>query len=158
MRAPSSRDAEAGPPTADGPPCLHRRSFPRARSPSSAAAYAGTCPADDEAPKRIISLSATGAIKTDARPGRHLDRRHQPGADRAEALAKNSAAMANVVEALKAEGIDAKDIQTTDFSVQPLYEERKEGQPPAIVGYQVTNSVRLTLHDTASSAPSSTRW
>ena len=55
--------------------------------------------------------------------------------------------MSQVVDALKGEGLDAKDIQTTNFSVQPLYEERKEGRPPRIIGYQVTNSVRLTLHD-----------
>ena len=36
-----------------------------------------------------------------------------------EALDKNSAAMTRVVEALKADGIDPKDIQTTNFSVQP---------------------------------------
>ena len=39
--------------------------------------------------------------------------------------------------------IDPKDIQTTNFSVQPVYEERKEGRPPTITGYQVTNSVRI---------------
>jgi uncharacterized protein YggE len=103
--------------------------------------------ADDEAPKRSISLSATGAIKTapdkvDISTGVTSQ---APSAK--DALAKNSAAMVQVIEALKGEGLDAKDIQTTNFSVQPLYEERKEGRSPAITGYQVTNSVRLTLHD-----------
>jgi uncharacterized protein YggE len=57
-----------------------------------------------------------------------------------------------VVEALKAEGIEPKDIQTANFSVGPIYEERPvdrpNGKAPAIVGYRVTNQVRITLHDT----------
>jgi hypothetical protein len=101
----------------------------------------------DEAPKRTISLTASGAIKTtpdkvDISTGVTAQ---APTAK--EALAKNSAAMTEVIAALKAEGLDPKDIQTTNFTVQPLYEERKDGRPPKIVGYQVTNSVRLTVRD-----------
>jgi uncharacterized protein YggE len=55
--------------------------------------------------------------------------------------------MTEVIAALKGEGLDPKDIQTTNFNVQPLYEERKDGRPPKIVGYQVTNSVRITVLD-----------
>src|SRR5262249_12389012 len=33
------------------------------------------------------------------------------------------------------------------FTVQPLYEERKDGRSPKIVGYQVTNSVKLAVRD-----------
>ena len=103
----------------------------------------------DEAPKRSISLTATGTIKTspdivDISTGVTS----QAGSAK-EALAKNSAAMTEVVAALKAEGIDPKDIKTTNFTVQPLYEERKDGRSPNIVGYQVTNSVHLTVRDIA---------
>ncbi|MGD0532386.1 MAG: SIMPL domain-containing protein [Methyloceanibacter sp.] len=112
------------------------------------AAMAGPCAARaDDAPKRTISLAATGAIKA---PPDKVDistgvTSQAPTAK--DALAKNSAAMSQVIDALKGEGLDAKDIQTTNFSVQPLYEERKEGRSSTIIGYQVTNSVRLTLHD-----------
>ncbi|HEY5732796.1 MAG TPA: SIMPL domain-containing protein, partial [Methyloceanibacter sp.] len=34
-------------------------------------------------------------------------------------------------------------------TVQPLYEERKDGRSPKIAGYQVTNSVHLTVRDIA---------
>ncbi|MGH6825185.1 SIMPL domain-containing protein [Methyloceanibacter sp.] len=101
----------------------------------------------DEAPKRTISLAATGAIRTtpdkvDISTGVTAQ---APTAK--EALAKNSEAMTQVVAALKAEGLDPKDIQTTNFTVQPLYEERKDGRSPNIVGYQVTNSVQVTVRD-----------
>src|SRR4029079_16099514 len=65
-----------------------------------------------------------------------------------EALDQNTAAMAKVIEALKADGVDAKDIQTVNFSVGPMYEQRTDNRPPVVVGYRVTNQVRITLHDT----------
>lgn len=106
---------------------------------------------DDGTPKRFISLTVTGQVAT--KPDQvDISTGVTSQAETAkQALANNSEAMAEVVAALKAEGIDAKDIQTSEFSVQPLYEERKEGvtRSPNIVGYQVTNSVHLTLHDPA---------
>jgi uncharacterized protein YggE len=104
---------------------------------------------DDNDNKRIISLAATGSIKTapdkvDISTGVTSQ---APSAK--DALTKNSAAMSQVIDALKGEGLDPKDIQTTNFSVQPVYEERKQGRAPAIIAYQVTNSVRITVHDTA---------
>jgi uncharacterized protein YggE len=102
---------------------------------------------DNNDHKHTISLAATGAIKTapdkvDISTG---VTNQAPTAK--EALAKNSAVMAQVIDTLKGEGLDPKDIQTTNFSVNPVYEERKEGRSPAIIGYKVTNSVRITVHD-----------
>jgi uncharacterized protein YggE len=104
--------------------------------------------AHDEAPKRTISLAATGAIKTtpdkvDISTGVTTE----ANAAR-EALDKNTSAMAKVIEALKGEGIDPKDIQTTNFSVNPVYQHTTDGKLPVIVAYRVTNQVRITLHDT----------
>ena len=64
-----------------------------------------------------------------------------------DALAKNTAAMTRVVEALKEGGIDPKDIQTTNFSVSPRYDNRDDGKPARIVGYSVSNAVFVTTHD-----------
>jgi uncharacterized protein YggE len=58
--------------------------------------------------------------------------------------------MTRVVDALKSAGIDPKDIQTTDFSVNPQYEDRDDDKkPPRIVGYSVDNMVYVTMHDTS---------
>jgi uncharacterized protein YggE len=101
----------------------------------------------DDTPKRTISLSATGAVKTT--PDKvDISTGVTSQADTAkEALAKNTEAMSQVVAALKADGIDPKDIQTSNFSVSPLYEDRNENRSPKIIGYQVSNSVRITVHD-----------
>jgi len=53
-----------------------------------------------------------------------------------------------VVAALKDGGIDPKDIQTTNFSVSPIYEQKKQGQAAFITGYRVTNQVHITVRDT----------
>lgn len=71
----------------------------------------------------------------------------------AEALAASSSAMTDVLAALDKEGIAAKDMQTSGFSIQPHYEqaERKNGayQSPKIVGYQVRNGVTIRVRDLA---------
>jgi uncharacterized protein YggE len=109
--------------------------------------------AHDKEPKRTISLSATGAVKTtpdkvDISTGVTSEAKAAR-----EALDQNTEAMTKIVAALKEEGIEAKDIQTVNFSVGPVYEQRPydrppDGKPPLIVGYRVTNQVRITLHDT----------
>lgn len=67
-----------------------------------------------------------------------------------EALDANTSAMADLVAALKAAGIEAKDIQTSGFSVNPQYvypKPREDGSslPPTISGYQVVNSVTVKV-------------
>lgn len=70
------------------------------------------------------------------------------GATVGEALSENSRLANRVIEALKREGVEEKDIQTTDFSIFPRYSnERKGDQPPAIVGYTVQNQVRVKTAD-----------
>ena len=73
------------------------------------------------------------------------------GATAREALDANSAAMADLIAELKAAGIEARDIQTSGFSVNPNYvytDERDENgysKPPKIEGYQVNNTVTVTV-------------
>jgi len=70
-----------------------------------------------------------------------------------EALSANSAAMTEVLAALKAQGIAEKDLQTTDFSIQPKYkqETRTDGsyEAPVIVGYTVSNGLTVRVRDLA---------
>lgn len=72
----------------------------------------------------------------------------------AEALAANSAAMARLLGALRAENIAARDLQTSGFSVEPRYSDPvvvdgRETEPPKIVGYVVRNAVTVRLRDLA---------
>jgi uncharacterized protein YggE len=65
------------------------------------------------------------------------------------ALADNSKTTANLIETLKAAGIESKDIQTSDFSIWPQVSNvgRAGGDPTTIVGYSVSNHVRTTIRD-----------
>ncbi len=70
-----------------------------------------------------------------------------------EALDANSKDMAALIETLKAAGIEARDIQTSGFSVNPNYvysndvDENGYSLPPKINGYIVTNSVTVRVRD-----------
>jgi len=101
--------------------------------------------ADDD--KRRLSLTGTGTVS--AAP----DKAHistgvvSDAASASAALAANNRAMTRIIAELKTQGLAAKDIQTANFSVQPLYRRFKDGRPAEITGYRVTNSVRITVRD-----------
>ncbi len=66
----------------------------------------------------------------------------------AEALAGNSKKMEAILEGMKSSGIDAKDIQTANFSVSPRYASADNRLTPAkIIGYQVSNTVSVTIRE-----------
>ena len=60
-----------------------------------------------------------------------------------DALAANNEKANALVDTLKANGVEAKDIQTSQLSIHPTYDDK--GQ--RIVGYQVNTIVTATLHD-----------
>lgn len=78
------------------------------------------------------------------------------GATAAEALAANTAAMNELIATLKSAGIEARDIQTSGFSVSPnyVYSDARDANgyqlPPKISGYQVYNTVNVRVRDLAS--------
>ncbi len=71
------------------------------------------------------------------------------GATAAEALSANTTSMNAVFETLKTAGIEARDIQTSNFMVQPRYDYNNNTQPPKLVGYDVSNNVTITLRQIA---------
>lgn len=75
------------------------------------------------------------------------------GATAREALDANTAAMSELIAALKDAGIETRDIQTSGFSVNPnyVYSDERDANgyslPPKINGYQVMNSVTVVVRD-----------
>lgn len=75
------------------------------------------------------------------------------GATARDALDANTAAMAELISTLKDAGIEARDIQTSGFSVNPNYVYANEPdpngyqRPPKISGYQVFNTVTVRVRD-----------
>ena len=69
-----------------------------------------------------------------------------------EALTANNEAMAEVIAAMKEAGIEARDLQTSNFAIQPKYVHHRpkngeEQKPPRIVGYQVSNNLTVRIRD-----------
>lgn len=62
-----------------------------------------------------------------------------------EALAQNSAQVQALIAKLKELGIAEKDIQTSNFSVSPTYNDTGR----EVTGYRVANSVSVTIRDLA---------
>lgn len=68
------------------------------------------------------------------------------------AMADNAAKADRLMAAIRAAGIEANDVQTTSFSVQPMSNDamaEREGRLPKVMGYQATNNLELHLRDVA---------
>jgi uncharacterized protein len=63
-----------------------------------------------------------------------------------EASEANNTAMGKVMAALKAAGVDPKDIQTSRLSLQPQYAPNRSGPSP-VVGYRASNRVTVRIRD-----------
>jgi uncharacterized protein YggE len=73
----------------------------------------------------------------------------------AEAMESNTQKMNAVIEAIKAEGVEDKDLKTTNFSINPRYEyhDLSSSVYPSgkrvLVGYEVSQSLQVKIRDLA---------
>jgi uncharacterized protein YggE len=68
------------------------------------------------------------------------------------ALSDNNSAMNDILNAMKEFGVEDKDLQTSNFSVQPRYiypNNTNQIKSPRIVAYQVSNSLAIRIRDLA---------
>ena len=106
--------------------------------------------AQDEPPRRIV---VTGTGEATARPDIAVISAGVvvQGGTASAALAENARAMNAVLQQLRTSGLADADVQTSEFSVTPLYEsrppERETTAPPRIIGYQVSNRVTARVRD-----------
>ncbi|MGL4314511.1 MAG: SIMPL domain-containing protein [Sphingomonas sp.] len=68
-----------------------------------------------------------------------------------EAMRQNAAAMTRLSAALRRAGIEGRNIQTSgiNLSAQYDYTPQQQGQPPRLIGYQVSNMVNVVTSDIA---------
>ncbi len=62
------------------------------------------------------------------------------------ATASNNRSMEKIFENLHREGIEEEDVETSNFNLAPQREYRKN-LPPLIVGFQVSNTLMVKIHD-----------
>ena len=100
----------------------------------------------------IISISATG--RANAVPDMavlNLSVRREAETAR-EALTANNNAMGGVLAAMKEAGVEDRDLQTSNFNIQPQYvypksSKNRQPEPPRIIGYIVANSLTVRVRD-----------
>lgn len=114
-----------------------------------AGALAAAMPArSDEAPMRLITLTGHGEVRRAPDMATISMGVSATAETAAQALAANSTSMQAILASLKQAGIDDRDVQTTDFNVQPRIDYgNNTGQPPKTVGYDVSNQVMVTVRD-----------
>lgn len=97
--------------------------------------------------ERTVSVSATGQVAAEPDTARISSGVVSEAATAREALARNSAAMAKLIDGLKSAGVEPKDIQTSSFHVEPRYTNPRDGQAAVIDGYRVVNQVEVLARD-----------
>jgi hypothetical protein len=66
----------------------------------------------------------------------------------AEARSEAATTMAAILASIRATGVAERDIRTSTLSVQPRYDYR-DGKPPALAGYDLSNVVEVTVRELA---------
>lgn len=111
-----------------------------------AAAQAPLAMADDQGP---ATITVTGEGVVTAAPDLatvSLGVTTQ-GDTAAEAMAANTAALAKVLERVKATGVEERDIQTSNLNLNPNWSGTDGNGAPTIQGYVATNVVQLRVRD-----------
>jgi uncharacterized protein YggE len=108
----------------------------------AAPAWAQQPPAAPEARVVVIGEGSVTAAPDYAEISSGVTTRGKTAKEAADANAK---AMAAVAAALSNSGIDPKDIQTSRFSVQPLYASPQPGTEQRLTGFSVSNQVRVKI-------------
>ncbi|MFN0264539.1 SIMPL domain-containing protein [Tepidamorphus sp. 3E244] len=111
--------------------------------------------ADDRA---LITMTGTGTVNASPDMAIVTSGTVSEAKTAREALSANNAAMQKVIETLKEAGIEARDIQTSDFNVSPVYVHHRANpgetsRPPEVSGYRVSNNVTVRVRDLAGLGP-----
>lgn len=102
----------------------------------------GTDDTDGDAP-RTITVNATGLVRGTPDVMELTIGVSSRESSAAEALARNSERARKVIEVLLEAGVDEKDLQTTNLSVSPVYDDDGEH----VIGYAVSNTVEARIKE-----------
>ncbi len=107
----------------------------------------GGVPESKDQATRLLSVNGSGTVYLTPDIAYIYVGVHTENADIAEAVAKNNAQTQAVVDALKAFGVDGKDIQTSNFSVWVTQQYDPETGLSNKTVYMVDNTVYVTVRD-----------
>lgn len=99
-----------------------------------------------EAEQPVLSVSGRGSAQGEPDQAVIAISVVNRDSDAERAQQENAARASSIRHALLSLGIEERDIQTRDFSFYPTYH-REEGRESEISGYEVTNSLMVTVND-----------
>lgn len=138
----------ASPTDPSGPTLAATESVPGPTVTPNAAPIETTHPNSIQ-PETTLNISAEGTVQREPDIA-FLNAGVQTRGDTAEAaMSANASAMNGVFEALAAANIARRDMQTSNFSLQPQYDysNRQSGEPPRLTGYQASNQLTVKVRD-----------
>jgi uncharacterized protein len=102
-------------------------------------------------PARTVTMSGMGIAKAAPDRATFSTGVVSEGKTASAALAANSRAMNAVFATLEKLGIPKRAVQTSDFSLEPVYQEVKVANTTVqrLIGYRVTNTVTVAIDDIA---------
>lgn len=100
-------------------------------------------------PRAMARLTVTGQGQATAQPDLAMITLgvSTRAATAAEAMAQNASQQGAVIDTLKAEGIEARDIQTSGLNLSPQMDYSDQGKAPKLTGYVAQNSVTVRVRD-----------
>ncbi len=111
-----------------------------------AMAFLAPAQAEDAKLVRSISLSGHGEVRTAPDMAVVTVGVISSAPTAREALDANTKSMEAIFASLKQAGIEPKDQQTANFTINPRYDYgQNNGLPPKMVGYDVSNTVTVTV-------------
>lgn len=96
-------------------------------------------------PVNVINVNGTGTIKAKPDMGRVNLGIVTEDATAKESQNKNNTISTAVINSIKAVGINEEDIQTIEYSINPIYR-YEEGKPPILTGYQTVHMLNINVY------------
>lgn len=101
-------------------------------------------------PNRLIEVVATGTVEAPPDVA-HISAGVLTQAPNAsQALSENTAVMKKVIEAIKAHGVEAKDIKTSTISISARHATNRSKDAGKVIAFEARNQVELAVRNIAS--------
>ena len=102
-----------------------------------------------EETRRVMTMTGTGTVTVQPDLATIRIGVEQRLSTATEAVEETSRATVRILQTLRAAGVEARDIQTSNFAVQPIYSDRRNegGRFGVIIAYRAINQVSATIRD-----------
>jgi hypothetical protein len=130
---------------------MHLNTLAKAGTALAVALLVMTAPASAQSASRTLNIAGTAEVHAAPDAALVMTGVVTESDTAAAALKANSATLSKVVDAIRAFGVEAKDLQTSGLSLAPRYQLDKlsSGERQRIIGYTVANEISVRVRDLA---------